>query len=67
MPRPEESDAGSVSELSVVDRIFTSFVDAVASTDGISDIAERLRITLLDNRDLSEAALEHALFDVQPS
>ena len=67
MPKPEESDIGPASDMSVVDRVFTSFLDAVAGTDGYADVAERLRITLLDNRDLSEAALERALFAVQPS
>lgn len=67
MSKPEASDVGPASDLSVLDRIFTSFVEAVASTDGCADIAERLRVTILDNRDLSEVALERALFDVQPS
>jgi hypothetical protein len=61
--KPDECNAGSVGDLSLVDRIFTSFIDALAGTDGCAAIAERLSGTLLDDRDLSETALDRALFD----
>lgn len=60
---PEEDDK----TLSVVDRVLTTFTKAVATEDGFGDIAVRLKATLLDKRDLSEAALERALFEVEQS
>lgn len=62
---PDECDAGSVGDLSLVDRIFASFIDALAGKADCADIAERLRDTLIVDRDLSEAALDRALFDTQ--
>ncbi|WP_186442350.1 hypothetical protein [Methylorubrum populi] len=53
-----------MTDLSLVDRIFTAFINALAVTEGCSGISERLRVTLLDDRDMSEAALDRALFDV---
>jgi hypothetical protein len=54
-----------VGDLCVVDRIFTSFRDALAGTDGCADIAARLRGALLVDRDLRETALDPALFDAR--
>lgn len=65
MRKPNERDAGSVGDLCVVDRIFTSFRDALAGTDGCADIAARLRGALLVDRDLRETALDPALFDAR--
>lgn len=53
--------------LSVVDRVLTAFVTAVAAEDGYDEIASRLKATLLNKRDLSEAALERSLFEVEQS
>lgn len=53
--------------LSVVDRVLTAFITAVAAEDGYGEIASRLKATLLNKRDLSEAALERALFEVEQS
>ncbi|EJJ26564.1 hypothetical protein [Rhizobium sp. CF142] len=52
-------------ELSVVDRILTEFVNAVAAEDGYSDISIRLRHVILEKRDFNESSLERALFDVE--
>lgn len=60
-------DTGVDSDLSVVDRVLTEFTEAVAGEDGYADVAKRLRIALLEKRDVSEAALERALFDVEQS
>ncbi|MCK2056252.1 hypothetical protein [Methylobacterium sp. 37f] len=65
MRKPDECDAGSVGDLSLVDRIFATFIDALAGTADCADIAERLKVTLMVDRDLSEAALDRALFDAQ--
>lgn len=51
--------------LSVVDRVLAAFVKAIGEEDGYGDVAERLRATLLDKRDMNEAALARALFEVE--
>jgi len=63
----DNEDAGDDAALSVVDRVLTAFTKSLAEEDGYSDIAARLRETLLDKRDFSETALELALFEVEQS
>lgn len=50
-------------DLSVVDRVLTEFVEAVEAEDGYKEIADRLHQALLAKKDLSEASLERALFN----
>lgn len=50
--------------LSVVDRVLTEFVDAVAAEEGYADVAERLREAILEKHDMSETALQGAMFGV---
>jgi hypothetical protein len=51
--------------LSVVDRVLAEFTKALAEEEGFGDIANRLKETLLDKRDMSEAALGRAIFEVE--
>lgn len=55
------------SGLSVVDRVLILFTKTVGEVDEYADIAQRLRETLIDKRDMTEAALERALFQVEQS
>ena len=58
-------DSGEHSpELSVVDRVLTAFTTAVAEQDGLADVARRLAESLIDKKDLSEVAIQRALFEV---
>ncbi|MGO8089719.1 hypothetical protein AB9E29_21595 [Rhizobium leguminosarum] len=65
MTEQEKADATERNNLSVVDRVLVEFIDAVAAEDGYSEISVRLKHTMLDERDFSEAALERALFGVE--
>ena len=47
----------------VVDRVLMSFVEAVQADDEVKDLAERLRQTLIENQNMSEAALRAAMFE----
>lgn len=47
---------------SVVDRILGAFLTKVETEDGLNDVGGRLRKTLLEKRDDSEAALKAAMF-----
>lgn len=52
--------------ISVVERVFVEFTKALAEEEGFDDIASRLKETLLDKRDMGEAALGRAIFEVEP-
>lgn len=52
-------------DLSVVDRVLTEFINAVAAEDGYSEISVRLKGAILEKRDFSEVAIERALFGVE--
>lgn len=52
-------------DLSVVDRVLTEFINAVAAEDGYSEISARLKGAILEKRDFSEVAIERALFGVE--
>jgi hypothetical protein len=47
----------------VADRVLKSFVDAVAETDGLSDVAARLSKNLLKEGNINESSLRQALFN----
>lgn len=62
------SDAQSTAEAAdgpgtVVDRVLSSFIDAVQADDDVNDLAERLRQTLVEKHNMSEAALRTAMFE----
>ncbi|WP_433932970.1 hypothetical protein [Brevundimonas diminuta] len=63
MTGPIEPKGEAEAELSVIDRVLSAFTDAVAATEGLEDVSERLAETLISKKDLSEAALHRALFD----
>lgn len=67
MTDTEKLESDDDSTRSVVDRVLIAFTKAVGEEDGYGDIAIRLKATVLDERDLSEAALERALFEVEQS
>lgn len=61
-PIPKEK-----SDLSVPNRVLSSFIAAVADDDELADIAERLRLVLLEGDTITEASLRNALFgDAEP-
>ena len=47
---------------SVASRVLAAFVDAVAEDPELADVAARLRQTLLEHKNLTEASLRQALF-----
>jgi hypothetical protein len=63
MTNPIEPKAEAEAELSVMDRVFSAFTEAVAATEGLENVSKRLAETLIAKKDLSEAALHRALFD----
>lgn len=65
MTEQDKTDTTESSDLSVVDRVLTEFIKAVAAEDGFSEISARLKDTILEKRDFNEAALERALFGVE--
>lgn len=65
MTEQHKIDTTESSDLSVVDRVLTEFINAVAAEDGYSEISARLKDAILEKRDFSEAALERALFGVE--
>ena len=62
MKARKETETTVPTEESVVTRILTSFVDAVDAEDDLKEVAERLRETVVEKRELNEAALRTALF-----
>jgi len=63
MTDPIEPKADAKAELSVGDRVFSAFTEAVAAAEGLEDVSKRLAETLIVKKDLSEAALHRALFE----
>ncbi|MDO9338639.1 MAG: hypothetical protein Q7T61_19780 [Caulobacter sp.] len=63
MTDPIELVAEAQAELSVIDRVFSAFTEAVGATEGLEDVSKRLAETLIAKKDLSEAALHRALFE----
>ncbi|MBS3025645.1 hypothetical protein [Acidiphilium multivorum] len=61
----EGSVADAEDALSVVDRVLVEFTKVLAEEEGFGDIANRLKETLLDKRDMSETALGRAIFEVE--
>lgn len=62
-----EPIAKEQSDLSVPNRVLSSFIAAVADDDELADIAERLRPVLLEGDIITEALLRDALFgDAEP-
>lgn len=59
------SVADAEDTLSVLDRVLVEFMKALAEEEGFGDIANRLKETLLDKRDMSETALGRAIFEVE--
>lgn len=47
---------------SIVDQILGAFLTKVEAEEGLNDVGARLRETLLETRDDSEAALKAAMF-----
>jgi hypothetical protein len=47
---------------SVASRVLAAFVDAVAEDSELTDVAARLRQTLLERKSLTESSLRQALF-----
>lgn len=60
-------EAEGESAFSLVERILAAFIKSVDEEEGYGDVAKRLTQILLDERELSEAALERALFEVEQS
>ena len=58
--QPQEQDVQL--ETSVVKRVMTSFVDAVGDEPGLSEVATRLRKTIVKDGNLSETSLRDAMF-----
>lgn len=58
--QPQEQDVQL--EMSVVNRVMTSFVDAVGDEPGLSEIAARLRKIIVKDGSLSEMSLRDAMF-----
>lgn len=55
------------SDLSVPNRVLSSFIAAVAEDESLADVASRLRTVLLDGDIVTEAGLRNALFgDAEP-
>lgn len=67
MSETSDAEAAADLDLPVVERVFKAFVDAVANEADCMEIADRLKTTILDKHDFSEAALERALFGVEQS
>jgi len=65
MTELDKPDIIESNDLSVVDRVLTEFINAVAAEDGYLEISARLKDGILEKRDFSEAALERALFGVE--
>jgi hypothetical protein len=65
MVNTEVSVADAEDTLSVVDRVLVKFTKALAEEEGFGDIANRLKETLLDKRDMSETSLGRAIFEVE--
>lgn len=65
MAEQDKPDTIETNDLSVVDRVLTEFINAVAAEDGYSEISARLKDAILEKRDFNEAALERALFGVE--
>lgn len=63
----DEASASEQSDLSVPNRVLSSFIAAVADDESLADIAGRLRTILLEGDIITEAALRSALFgDTEP-
>ncbi|QGJ72873.1 hypothetical protein [Sinorhizobium meliloti] len=61
----DQDKTDTSNDLSVVDRVLTEFINAVAAEDGYSEISARLKDAILEKREFNEAALERALFGVE--
>jgi hypothetical protein len=62
------NDAQSTAETAtqsgtVVDRVLVSFIEAVHADEDVKELAERLRQTLIEKHNMSEAALRTAMFE----
>lgn len=49
-------------EASVVNRVMTSFVEALEAESGLAEVAARIRKTVVEDENYSEAALRQAMF-----
>jgi hypothetical protein len=65
MTDKEAAEGNTESAMSLVGRVLTSFIATVAQEEGYDATAARLKTALLDKRDLSEACLQRALFEVE--
>lgn len=57
-----DSAVDKETNLSVSGRVLSKFVEAVAEEADLSEVAARLKPVLLDNGNITEAALREALF-----
>jgi hypothetical protein len=64
-PDVDDPDSTKLSE-SVATRILGLFTGAVAQEDDLKEVAERLRVVVVEQGDLSEASLRDALFGKAP-
>jgi hypothetical protein len=67
MSNNHTSGTESTAIKSVVVRVIETFVAAVEAAEGYSEVAARLRGTLLEKNSRSESALKIALFGEEPS
>ncbi|MBR2819871.1 MAG: hypothetical protein IKE60_34695 [Reyranella sp.] len=59
-PKPKIAE---IAAPSVVDEILASFVGALASEEGMAEIAARLKAAIVEKRSYAEASLRAAMFD----
>lgn len=58
----EEPQEAGQAETSVVKRVMTSFVEAVADEPALKEVAMRLRKSVVEGGNLSETSLRQAMF-----
>jgi hypothetical protein len=63
MANVDGDDTEADQKLGIVARsIVQEFVDELSKVDGFADVAERLRETIIDQKKMSETAIQAAIF-----